>query len=305
MHLCLILFPGFPLLGYALLRALVRLTNDISGRLLLSCQVRGLTGDTVNSADGDTLTAEASQWRGAQGFDLVLLLAGPDALRCLPLGLRGFLARAEAAGVTLGGIGGGATVLAHLGYLDGHEAVLDPPPSQAIRARGIAPSDAGFVLDRCRLTAGGGIATAEAFLALLARRHGTPLACRVGEALAHGHLPENAGLAPLRPAGDPQMAGMQRIMSSSLADPLPLTHIAADLGLSPKQLRSRCRKLLGRTPAEVYRDLRLARADRLIRDTTLSVAEIARATGFASPSAFTRSYRATHGHAPRTIRKAG
>lgn len=43
----------------------------------------------------------------------------------------------------------------------------------------------------------------------------------------------------------------------------------------------------------------MRRADSLIRETGLPVAEVAGETGFASPSAFARSDRAAFGAAPR------
>ena len=71
-----------------------------------------------------------------------------------------------------------------------------------------------------------------------------------------------------------------------------------------KQMRSRCRKALGLTPAQLYLELRLERTAQLVHETGLSVHDIAGATGFASPSAFTRSYRERFGEPPRLVRRA-
>lgn len=93
-------------------------------------------------------------------------------------------------------------------------------------------------------------------------------------------------------------------MVARLDRPVPIEALCDALELSPKQLRHRCRKLLGRTPVQVYQDLRLQRAAQLLEHTALPVAEVAQAAGFASHSSFTRSYRARFGTQPRKDRDA-
>lgn len=105
-----------------------------------------------------------------------------------------------------------------------------------------------------------------------------------------------------RSIGDPVLSQMRAVMTEHLDEPVPLTVIAQQMGLSPKQLRLRCKKVLGTTPAQAYLELRLDHARELVNATAMSVADIARCTGFASPSAFTRSYRRTFGQSPREAR---
>lgn len=295
------------MLAYALLRECVALANACAGAELVTCRLRTVSGQPVASGDGVTIEAEQVVWDGAQGFDLVLLCGGSDPQPPLPMGLRGFLRAADAAGATLAGVGGGALILARLGFLDGHEAAIEPDVLLSAGTMGLdlSPSPAPFVLDRRRLTATGGIASADALLHWIARTHGSDLAFRTGEALAQGRIGHSAEILRLPQPADPIMAQMQAVMAAHLADPLPLSRVAGELGLSPKQMRSRCQRSLGRLPAQVYLALRLRRADMLIRDTGQSVAEVARAAGFASPSAFTRRYREYFGAPPRVVRKAG
>ncbi len=303
MHVCLILFPQFPILGFVLIREVLELANRIAGQPLFSCRIRTVTGADVAASDGMRIAAEAQDWEGAQGFDLVVLCAGPHPLDHLPMGLRGFLARAEAAGATLAGLDQGAMILARLGLLDGREAVLPPDPDRTYPH--IALSERTHAFDRQRLTSSGGLATAEAMLDWIARSHGPALAARTGAALGHGRVAETSraqALAARAGHCDPLMTRMTTLMAAHLDAPLPLPRIAAELDMSLKRLRLRCRKALGRTPAVVYLDLRLRRAAQLVDETTLTVAEIAAATGFASPSAFTRSYGNHFGKPPRAQR---
>jgi transcriptional regulator GlxA family with amidase domain len=61
---------------------------------------------------------------------------------------------------------------------------------------------------------------------------------------------------------------------------------------------------MGCTPARYYLDLRLKRARALLRQTTLSVLDVAVACGFASASHFSKRYRDLFGQSPRSDRNA-
>ncbi|WP_323770249.1 GlxA family transcriptional regulator [Antarctobacter sp.] len=306
MHVCLILFPGFPMLTFVLAREVLHLANHCAGQQLFTFQTRTVAGAPVAAADGTTMHGDQPDWHGAQGFDLVLLCAGKDPLTSLPMGLRAFLNRADATGATLGGLDGGALILAKLGFLSGRTAVLDQAALADLvpDCDDIAITEGTFSCDRQRLTTAGGIATGDAVLAWIARAHSPSLAARVAESLAHGRIGQAGAQQRLVQAIDPLLDRMQAIMAAHIENPLPVERVAAELELSPKQLRLRCRKGLSQTPAQIYTGLRLDRAAQLISTTELSVQEVARAAGFASPSAFTRSYRARFGAPPRSQRRA-
>lgn len=305
MHVCLILFPGFQMLTCVLAREVLRMANDCAGQQLFTLQVRTVTGAPVMAADGTQIQGEQPNWHGAQGFDLVLLCAGHDPLHCLPMGLRSLLNRADAAGATLGGLGTGGLILAKLGYLAGREAVLERTALDecADACRDIALSKNAFICDRQRLTSAGGMATGDALLAWIARVHSPALATKAAQALARDRIRDAGERQQLPRSADPVLERMQAIMAAHIENPVPVERVAAELGLSPKQLRLRCRKGFGQTPAQVYQGLRLDRAAQLVTGTGLSVLEISRASGFASPSAFTRSYHARFGAPPRSHRR--
>lgn len=307
MHVCLILFPGFPALAAALLTAVLRAANACAGQALFSCRIRTVGAARVTGDDGMTVAADAQDWEGAQGFDLVVLCAGPSSLGHLPLGMRAFLSRAAEAGACLAGIGDGAVILGTLGFLADREAVLpdELPDGFLDRHPDIRQGGAGFVYDHDRLTARGGLATADALLAWVARQRGPSLAAQAAQRLALGGSADLGARMELAQHPDPLIARMQGIMAAHMEAPLSLSQIAAEMSLTPKQLRGRCHKVLGHTPAEAYTALRLDRAAQLVEETAMPVAEVAAACGFASPSAFTRSFRARFGHSPRAARKSG
>ncbi|MBO9464857.1 helix-turn-helix domain-containing protein [Tropicibacter sp. R15_0] len=305
MHICLILAPGFPILTYVMLREVVTRANALAGQALFSLELRSVTGQPVASVDGIEIAPDRTDWEDPPGWDLVILCAGANPLARLPMGLRGFLMRAQQAGATLAGFEGGVTILAAQNLLEGHQAVHPHTLSEDevdILAN-TARSDQIFCYDRGRLTAATGLAAGDALLAWVARVHDSDIAKQVSDQLALGHFRSDGEARNLPKAEDPVLARMQSIMAAHLADPQPMDEIAQSLELSPKQLRRRCRKALGQTPTQVYLRLRLDRAEQLVRDTALSVEEVAKATGFLSPSAFTRSFKSRFGAAPRAMRK--
>lgn len=71
---------------------------------------------------------------------------------------------------------------------------------------------------------------------------------------------------------------------------LTVADLAQRVHLSPSQFGARCREELGLGAIEWLRSQRLAQA-RLLRDSGLSVAEVAHQTGYRSPSALTAALR--------------
>jgi transcriptional regulator GlxA family with amidase domain len=93
-------------------------------------------------------------------------------------------------------------------------------------------------------------------------------------------------------------------MEAAIEEPVPLTELTRRTGVSQRQLERLCKRYLGATPAQYYVQLRLERARRMLRQTDMSVAEVAIACGFVSLSHFAKVYRRHYGLSPREDRKA-
>ncbi|GLK64174.1 MULTISPECIES: AraC family transcriptional regulator [Paracoccus] len=78
--------------------------------------------------------------------------------------------------------------------------------------------------------------------------------------------------------------------------------LAADLRLSPATLRRRLRRE-GQGYAAIRAEIRLMRAREFLRDTDLSVAEIAARLGYGEPSAFHRAFLKIAGTTPAAFRR--
>ena len=94
------------------------------------------------------------------------------------------------------------------------------------------------------------------------------------------------------------------LMESTADDPRDVQQIAADVGLSPRQLERLFAKYLDASPSRHYLEIRLDRARELLLQTAKPILDVAVACGFASASHFSRCYRAVYGHKPSDERAA-
>ena len=70
------------------------------------------------------------------------------------------------------------------------------------------------------------------------------------------------------------------------------------MGLSRRQVERRIKETLGRTAADLLRELRLERAAQILAARPGTVAEVAEAVGFRSASHFSTVFRKTYGVPP-------
>ena len=94
------------------------------------------------------------------------------------------------------------------------------------------------------------------------------------------------------------------LMHAQLAAELSLKEIAAASYLSPFHFARVFKKLTGNTPLSYLAAIRTARAQLLLTNPDLSVAEIGALVGYASPSHFTKAFRQATGLTPRAFRNA-
>ncbi len=114
------------------------------------------------------------------------------------------------------------------------------------------------------------------------------------EAIDDGTLPRNEFLSQF-----------YEYLNSRIGDPeLSVEDIGNEMCLSRVQLYRKVKALTGKTPVEIIREQRLKRADAMMKDTSLSVSEIAYRVGFSSPSYFSKCYREFFGKSPSTRKEA-
>lgn len=88
------------------------------------------------------------------------------------------------------------------------------------------------------------------------------------------------------------------------AEPADLPSLAKTAGVSPAQLVKLCKRHLGVTPVRALWEARTRQGVRMLRDTGLTVGEVAFRCGFQTPFHFSRWVRTVTGKSPRETRTA-
>ena len=86
-------------------------------------------------------------------------------------------------------------------------------------------------------------------------------------------------------------------------EPITVADVVKHVSISRPRIEILFRQYLNRSPAEEIRRIRLARAEELLRETTLSIPEVAEASGFTSPEYLARVFKTAKGVTPLKYRK--
>src|ERR1700733_5784968 len=114
--------------------------------------------------------------------------------------------------------------------------------------------------------------------------------------------PERApGLAPVDAVSRLVSAAMAGIEEHALSSER-VGDLAASLGVSDRHLRRVTEAELGVSPIELAQTQRLLLAKRLLKDTALSLTDIAFASGFGSVRRFNALFKSRYGLNPRAVR---
>lgn len=307
-HVGFLLIPDFALLPYASSIEPLRAANILSGRELYRWSHISIDGMPARASNGVAIAADAAVGTELR-FDCLFVSAGGNPALFQHQPTFSWLRQQARRGVRIGGVSGGPYLLARANVLNGYRftihwehaaAFLEEYPDLDLR-RSL------YEIDRDRLTCSGGTAPLDMMHAVIAREQGSDLALAVSEwflqtQVREGTDPQRMKLrARLGIAHEPLLRVIGR-MEQTLENPEPREALARLANISLRQLERLFRQHLRRSLGEHYMALRLDRARDLLRQTSLSVLEIALACGFASASHFSRSYSTRFGHPPRSER---
>lgn len=102
---------------------------------------------------------------------------------------------------------------------------------------------------------------------------------------------------------DPDVGEAVRYIGEHLSEPLTVNRLAEVAMVSPRTLLRRFKASLGRSPSQEVRRQRLEAAKRLIRDSSMPLANVALQTGFGQQAAMGRAIKADCGTSPARLRR--
>lgn len=91
---------------------------------------------------------------------------------------------------------------------------------------------------------------------------------------------------------------LMRIFDEHVKSDLSVDRMAELLGMSRRSLSDSCRRFLGESPARLFLDYRLKRAETYLSSSSMSIQEISYLLGFGNPYHFSRSFHRRRGLAP-------
>lgn len=206
-------------------------------------------------------------------------------------------------------VGGAVFLLAQTGRAYGAEAAVHPNFVTAARETGIRHCGTGT----CMATAGRVHSATSRLSALrlmsnfVSLDHGEHLAetLRGYIGLSEPKQQYQSRIAARlihRSGGDDLVALVLDTMLEHIEDPLRITDLSEIAQTSTRQLQRRFLNKTGAKLLTTYSDLRLERADSLLRHTDMTRLEIATATGFSSVSALCRKFRYRYRISPEHVR---
>jgi len=303
-HFVFVLVEEFSHLAFSCAVEPLRIANLLSGETLYRWSFASEDGQSAACSNGSVTLVHHGLDRLPK-CDRLFILSGINMHAHMTKPLQTMLRRAARHGTPIGALCSGAWILAGGGFLDGmkaaihwefHDAFMERFPEVNL-VRNV------FVADERHLTASGGTATADLMLHLMERDHGADLSMAVADQMVYSAAREATAAQRvslqsrngIRNAHLTQAIGRMR---ETIEDPLSPTQIAAEIGISTRQLERLFGKYLNTSPKKYFMELRLERARHLLIQTEAPVIEIAIACGFESPGHFSRVYRAAYGVAP-------
>lgn len=304
-----ILVPGFTLLAFASAVEPLRIANQLSQKPLYRWRLLSETGEAVISSSGIPVGVDGPIGQPERDARL-FVCAGNPAMAAASPAVVSAVARHHRFGGTVGGICTGAVALAKAGLAAGRRFTLhwENQPGFVETFPDLAPTSNRFETDGRLMTCGGGAASTDMMLSVIASDHGSDFAAIVSDMCLRTVLPgvepeQRSSIAALMSSRNPVLIATVNLMNRTIDNPLPLEELAAAAGYSRRQMERLFRSATGSTPGNFYRGLRLDHGRNLLATTDLTLMEIATACGFDTVSHFSKSFRARFGTAPTRLKQ--
>jgi transcriptional regulator GlxA family with amidase domain len=299
-----VLMEYFTLLSFSSALDALRIANRMSGKKLYDWTFIGENEEFVSCSAGtqfklDTTLIELHR------DDTILLCGGTTIQESTTKKLIGWLRREARRGLIIGGLCTAAYPMAKAGLLDGKKATIhwENQDSFAEEFLEVELTKTVFVCDGNRYTTAGGTSSIDLLLKIIADDHGEELANAVADQMIYSSIRTDQDTQRLSVptrigVRHPKLSKVIQMMEINIEEPMSPSILAKDVGMSTRQLERLFRRYLDRSPKRYYMELRLQKARNLLMQTDMSVINVALACGFASPSHFSKCYRAHYDTTP-------
>ncbi len=299
-----LLLNRFTMLSFACAIEPLRLANRVLGEDCYSWALAGEGGREAVCSNGVSFRLDMGLDEIARD-DTVFVCGGIDVQEATTRPVLNWLRREARRGVTIGGLCTGAFTVAKAGLLEGKRATIhwENQDSFLEEFEGVKLTKSVFVADGNRMSTAGGTASIDLMLKIIADDHGEEVANSTADQLIYSQIRTDQDTQRLSiptriGVRHPKLSKVIQMMEANIETPISPATLAEDVGMSTRQLERLFRRYLSRSPKRYYMELRLQKARNLLMQTDMSVINVALACGFASPSHFSKCYRAHYQTTP-------
>jgi transcriptional regulator GlxA family with amidase domain len=301
-----LLLDKFTMLSFACAIEPLRIANRVIGAPVYEWALAG-----EGTVDGVVHCSNGAAFKLDIGLseidrdDTVLICGGIDVQKATTKGILNWLRREARKGVAIGGLCTGAYSLAKAGLLDSKRATIHWENQDGFieEFEEVKLTRSIFVIDGNRMSTAGGTASLDMMLKIISADHGDDVANTVADQLIYSTIRTDQDTQRLSiptriGVRHPKLSQVIQMMEAAIEEPISPADLADDVGMSTRQLERLFRRYLNRSPKRYYMELRLSKARNLLMQTDMSVINVALACGFASPSHFSKCYRAHYSTTP-------
>ncbi|WP_050929803.1 GlxA family transcriptional regulator [Aestuariivita boseongensis] len=299
-----VLLENFTMLCFSSALESLRIANRMAGMDLYSWYLVGEGGDTVSCSAGTAFKLDDALPELTRD-DTVMICGGIDVQQATTKPVLNWIRREARKGLKMAGLCTAGYTLARAGLLDGKKATIhwENQDSFAEEFQEVELTKSVFVIDGNRMTTAGGTSSIDLMLKIIADDHGEELANAVADQLIYSSIRTDQDTQRLSVptrigVRHPKLSQVIQMMEANIEEPISPSLLAKEVGMSTRQLERLFRRYLNRSPKRYYMELRLQKARNLLMQTDMSVINVALACGFASPSHFSKCYRAHYDTTP-------
>ncbi len=299
-----VLVEDFTLLSFASAIEALRIANRMSDAALYEWIFAGEGGETVTCSAGTEFKLDMDLGELSRD-DTVLICGGNNIQKATTKRLVSWLRREARKGPVIGGLCTAAYTLATAGLLDGKRATIHWENRDSFEEEfdEVELTKSVFTIDGKRMTTAGGTSSIDLMLKIIADDHGAELANAVADQQIYSSIRTDQDTQRLSVptrigVRHPKLSLVIQMMENNIEEPISPSLLAKEVGMSTRQLERLFRRYLNRSPKRYYMELRLQKARNLLMQTDMSVINVALACGFASPSHFSKCYRAHYDTTP-------
>ena len=299
-----VLLDQFTLLSFSSALECLRIANRMSGQPLYAWTLQSEEGEPVTCSGGVSFNVDGPLGEVGRE-DFVMICGGIGVKEKTTKKLMNWLRRESRKGAAIGGLCTAAHVLAKAGLLDGKRATThwENHDGFAEEFHEVKLTKSVFVIDGNRMTTAGGTSSIDLMLKLIADQQGEDLANAVADQLIYSSIRTDQDTQRLSVptrigVRHPKLSQVIQMMEANIEEPISPAILAKEVGMSTRQLERLFRRYLNRSPKRYYMELRLSKARNLLMQTDMSVINVALSCGFASPSHFSKCYRAQYQTTP-------